>query len=166
MSPRHNAIWRAALSLAAMAVIGACNNEDPLAARQKEIARRGATVMPFDLEKTTHVFVPLEDGGIQRVVVDEVPEDEQLALVRSHLRKEAAAFTSGDFSDPAAIHGESMPGLQELTDGYRDIDVRYQQIPQGAKIRYKTDDPAMVSALARWFEAQLTDHGGHAEHES
>jgi hypothetical protein len=37
--------------------------------RQEEIARRGAKVMPFDLEPTAHVFQKLDDGGLQKVVV-------------------------------------------------------------------------------------------------
>src|SRR6476661_8385628 len=37
-------------------------------ARQAEVARRGADVMPFDLKATTHVFTKTADGGVQRVV--------------------------------------------------------------------------------------------------
>jgi hypothetical protein len=39
--------------------------------RHEEVAARGATVMPFDLEQTMHVFQKLEDGGLQKVVVKE-----------------------------------------------------------------------------------------------
>ena len=38
--------------------------------RQAEVAERGAAVMPFDLERTTHVFKALPDGGVQTVVAD------------------------------------------------------------------------------------------------
>jgi len=31
---------------------------------QEEVAKKGAQVMPFDLEQTTHVFQALEDGGV------------------------------------------------------------------------------------------------------
>jgi hypothetical protein len=131
-------------------------------ARQAEVAARGANVMPFDLERTTHIFESQTDGGLQQVVADAPGDTEQIALIRSHLQEEAARFQRGDFDDPAAIHGDSMPGLAALRAGYAQIDVAYSELPDGAQIRYTTDDPAMISALHAWFAAQLSDHGGHA----
>lgn len=49
--------------------------------RQEEVARRGAKVMPFDLEQTTHVFEKLDDGGLQKVVVKNPANKKQIALV-------------------------------------------------------------------------------------
>ena len=37
--------------------------------RLDEVAQHGMHVMPFDLEKTTHVFSKTPKGGLQRVVV-------------------------------------------------------------------------------------------------
>jgi hypothetical protein len=130
--------------------------------RQAEVAARGAEVMPFDLERTTHIFEPQTDGGLQQVVADDSGDAEQIALIRSHLQEEATKFQRGDFSDPAAIHGDAMPGLAELRRGHAQIDVAYSELPNGAQIRYTTDDPAVISALHAWFAAQLSDHGGHA----
>ncbi len=36
--------------------------------RFNEVAKRGAKVMPFDLEQTTHVFTKTEKGGLQLVI--------------------------------------------------------------------------------------------------
>ena len=36
--------------------------------RQIDVARQGAAVMPFDLDRTTHSFEKLEEGGLQTVV--------------------------------------------------------------------------------------------------
>lgn len=72
-------------------------------------------------------------------------------------------FGQGDFGDPAQIHGDSMPGLAELEDGYERIEVRYRARPDGATLIYETEEPALVEALHDWFEAQLSDHGGHTE---
>ena len=87
---------------------------------------------------------------------------EQIALVRSHLRKEAAAFARGDFSDPASIHGEHMPGLEAMHAGSARINVRYTVVANGARIVYTTNDPTLVSAIHTWFKAQVSDHGAHA----
>lgn len=130
--------------------------------RQEEVARRGAKVMPFDLEQTTHVFQKLDDGGLQKVVVKDPSNKKQIALIQSHLKKESENFRRGDFSDPAKIHGEDMPGLAQLKAGAAKIDIRYTALLDGAQIRYTTKDSTLVAALHQWFDAQLSDHGRHA----
>lgn len=97
------------------------------------------------------------------MVADEPDDDEQIALIREHLTKEARAFARGDFDDPAEIHGHEMPGLHALQRGYREIEVAYSPIDGGGRIRYRTRSRALVDALHEWFEAQLMDHGSHAE---
>jgi hypothetical protein len=131
-------------------------------ARQAEIATLGSQVMPFDLERTTHIFTDQPDGGLQQVIADDPSDATQITLIREHLQKEAAAFARGDFADPASIHGGTMPGLAELRTSAGQIDVAYSELPNGAQIRYTTGDPALVGALHAWFQAQLSDHGGHA----
>lgn len=130
--------------------------------RQEEVAARGAQVMPFDLEQTLHIFEKLADGGLQRVVVKDPSNKEQVSLIRAHLEEEAEKFHWGDFSDPAKIHGEDMPGLAELKAAAGKIDVLYTPLPEGAQIRYTTKEPALVMAIHQWFDAQVSDHGRHA----
>lgn len=135
-------------------------NEDQ--SREAVVAERGATVMPFSLDATTHVFDAEIRGGTQRVVVDDPSDSDQIRLVREHLRTEAAAFRRGDFADPASIHGHEMPGIAALKTGYKRIDVRYRELPDGAEIAYRTDDRSLAGAVASWFDAQLADHGDDA----
>jgi hypothetical protein len=136
----------------------------PAQTRQKEVAAKGAKVMPFNLEQTTHVFQKLDDGGLQKVVVKDPSNKKQIALIQSHLKEESEKFRKGDFSDPAKIHGEEMPGLAQLKAGAAKIDIRYSALPDGAQIRYTAKDPKLVTALHQWFSAQLSDHGSHATH--
>ncbi|MEU3795266.1 aspartate carbamoyltransferase [Streptomyces fructofermentans] len=131
--------------------------------RQQAVAERGRTVMPFDLDQTTHHFTPTATGGTQDVVADRSNNARQVALIRSHLKQEAMAFTRGDFGDPAQIHGAGMPGLKELESGHERIDVSYRERPDGATLTYTTEEPALIDALHDWFTAQLSDHGNHAE---
>ncbi|MFD3838276.1 aspartate carbamoyltransferase [Streptomyces sp. NPDC058642] len=131
--------------------------------RQDTVAERGQSVMPFDLEQTTHRFTPTERGGVQDVIADQPDDAKQIGLIRTHLQREATAFSQGDFRDPVQIHGDSMPGLKGLQEGYERIEVRYRERPEGAALTYTTDEPALVDALHDWFEAQLSDHGDHAE---
>ena len=129
--------------------------------RQAEVADRGAMVMPFDLERTTHVFSKESYGGLQKVVSDD-GDKKQVALIREHLSHEAERFAKGDFHDPSMIHGEHMAGLHQLVMGHDKMTVEYSEIPEGAQIIYRTDDPSMVEAIHQWFDAQVSDHGRHA----
>lgn len=149
-------------------LVGACGDDSDdegtsRQGRQEEVAERGAEVMPFDLEATTHHFEPADDGLVETVVADDPADDEQVSLIQEHLTSEAERFRRGDYRDPAAIHGESMPGLQELEAGADAITIDYQPRDDGAQLTFATDDPALVDALHQWGEAQTTDHGRHAE---
>jgi hypothetical protein len=147
--------------LAVLAVLAACGPTGPTD-RQTEVAERGSRIMPFDLDATTHRFDPDPDGLTQTVVADDPTDADQVALVREHLHHEADMFATGDFDDPAHIHGD-MPGLADLRDGYTAIDVTYADVPAGGRITYRTTDAALVQALHDWGEAQIMDHGEHAE---
>jgi hypothetical protein len=141
-------------------------DDDPasLAERQAEVAERGAEVMPFDLDRTTHVFTERPNGGVQVVTADDPDDAEQVRLVRAHLGDEAEAFAGGDFGDPASIHGDEMPGIAALEAGVDRITVTYADVPAGGQLTYTTSDPELVEALHAWFDAQVSDHGSHAEH--
>lgn len=132
------------------------------AMRTAEIAMRGATVMPFDLDRTTHVFDTTDRGGIQQVLADDPADSTQVRLIQAHVQAEAAQFRAGDFSDPASLHGTEMPGLAALTQGASRIAVAYSELPAGAQITYRTADATLVTALHQWFAAQLADHGADA----
>ncbi|MEO5697906.1 MAG: aspartate carbamoyltransferase [Burkholderiaceae bacterium] len=131
--------------------------------RQAEVAGRGSDVMPFSLAATTHVFTRTAQGGIQRVIAKNAADATQVRLVREHLQDIRTRFLNGDFSAPTQIHGDAMPGLASLKaakPGQFEID--YGDVAGGAELRYRTEDVALVAALHRWFDAQLSDHGSDA----
>ncbi len=131
--------------------------------RIAEVAERGSQVMPFDLKKTQHVFTKTSSGGIQRVLVREAADARQIGLIREHLKTIAKAFGRGDFSDPAKIHGESMPGLAALSSAKRgQLKVKYHDLPDGGEITYASRNKALIAAVHEWFDAQLMDHGPDA----
>lgn len=142
-------------------LVAACGGPGP-DARQAEVAEAGADVMPFDLEASTHVFEKGERGGVQTVVADG-DDAEQVRLIRAHLREEAERFARGDFHDPAAIHGDDMAGLHALVTGHERLSITYRDVERGGEIRYASDDPALVTAIHQWFDAQVRDHGDHAQ---
>jgi hypothetical protein len=62
------------------------------AARQAEVATRGAQVMPFDLEQTRHLFQSLDDGGLQTVTAKDPANREQITLIQAHSRRRRPSF--------------------------------------------------------------------------
>lgn len=140
------------------------------AERQAEVAKLGADVMPFSLKATTHVFTKTAEGGVQRVVAKRASDAPQVKLVREHLRDIQTQFLKGDFSGPTHIHGTEMPGLADLKAAKPgQVAIDYKDVAAGAELTYRTSEPKLVTALHRWFDAQLADHGadamaGHEHH--
>lgn len=131
--------------------------------RLDEVAERGAHVMPFDLEKTIHVFSKTADGGIQQVIAKDKSDTEQIRLIREHLLEISEAFSQGDFASPERIHGESMLGLAVLkTATPEQLKIVYSELPDGAQINYSARLPRFISAIHHWYDAQLSDHARHA----
>jgi hypothetical protein len=132
--------------------------------RQSEVSARGAEVMPFELKATTHVFSKTKDGGVQQVIAKNPQDSKQIHLIRGHLQEIAAQFKKTNFSGPAHIHGALMPGLLELRKAKPgEIGINYKDLPDGGQIRYSTSNTTLVTALHRWFDAQLSDHGADAK---
>ena len=52
-------------------LVSCTQSPDSQTTRQAEVAERGREVMPFDLERTTHIFKPLPTGGLQQVISDD-----------------------------------------------------------------------------------------------
>jgi hypothetical protein len=166
-SPDRPHARRALVLVAAAVLLSSCadNPATPTPAspsRQAEVAERGASVMPFDLDRTTHQFTKTDTGGVQTVVADDPQDAAQVALIRQHLTEEVDRFRRGDFTDPAAIHGDEMPGLAELREHDGRITIDYETTPDGGRITYATTDEALLDTLHHWFDAQVSDHGQHA----
>jgi len=131
--------------------------------RLDEVVARGVKVMPFSLEQTTHIFSKTAQGGIQQVIVKQADNLEQINYIRQHLAKISADFKKCDFSNPAKIHGNAMPGLKQLQQAKPgQIDIVYKELANGAEITYSTAVPELKIAIHQWFDAQLTDHARHA----
>ncbi len=108
------------------------------------------------------MFARTDDGGIESVLAKDPGDLRNIGLIRSHLQTEAVSFRKGDYSDPARIHGMDMPGVTELEAGASRVAVRYEPLPNGARIVYSSKEPALVAALHAWFDRQLSDHGTDA----
>lgn len=118
--------------------------------------------MPFDLDATTHIFKNTAEGGVQQVVADS-DDPQQVRLIREHLQTISTQFAAGNFHDPEMIHGPEMAGLHALMMGADRLVITYKEIDLGGEITYSSIDQKLVDALHAWFDAQVSDHGEHAE---
>ncbi len=115
----HLAVGTVAMLAVMPTPVSGAEEETHLQQRQHEVAHRGATVMPFDLSRTTHVFDDQADGGLQTVTANDPSDTAQIYLIRAHLADLANRFARGNFADQAWLHGMDMPGLAELsTEGF------------------------------------------------
>jgi hypothetical protein len=135
------------------------------ATQQEHVHQMSHTVMPFDVSVTLHIFKMTEQGGIERVITRKADMSNQVALIQQHLRHEAEEFQKGNYSDPAMLHGENMPGLNELQEGASHIKVSYTALQNGAEITFETTNLHLLTAIHRWFGAQLSEHGADAKAE-
>ncbi len=152
-----------ALGVAILLLMGSANVF--AGTRQEQVHQMAPSVMPFAMSKTVHIFKMTESGGVQRILAKDPGASDQIALIQQHLRHEAERFQQGDYSDPAKLHGADMPGLKDLQAGASAIKVSYAVLPLGAEITFKTTDLHLLTALHRWFGAQLSEHGADARSE-
>ncbi|MFT6913760.1 MAG: hypothetical protein ACJAWL_000046 [Motiliproteus sp.] len=132
---------------------------------QEHVHQMAHSVMPFEMSKTVHIFEMTESGGVQKVIAKDAGGTDQIALIQQHLEHEAEKFQRGDYSDPATLHGAKMAGLKDLGIGASGIKVMYRDLPLGAEIRFETSDLHLLTAIHRWFGAQLSEHGTDARAE-
>lgn len=154
-----------ALALLAGAGLIAANSIALAQTPQAHVHDAAHGVMPFDISKTIHVFRMTEQGGVQRVVLRDAAATEQVPFIQQHLEHEAQRFQAGDYSDPGTLHGKDMPGLKDLQTGASRITVTYAALADGAEISFSTDDRHLLTAIHRWFGAQLSEHGADAKAE-
>jgi len=133
--------------------------------RQEHVHQMAHGVMPFDMSQTVHIFKMTESGGVQKVIATDPAATDQIALIQRHLQHEAESFQQGDYSDPAKLHGADIVGLKDLQAGASRIKVSYAALPVGAEMTFETTDLHLLTALHRWFGAQLHEHGADARSE-
>jgi hypothetical protein len=126
---------------------------------------RGQEAMGVDQYTSTHLFDALPEGGrieLQRNVDDPAG----VAQIRQHLQEIARAFQAGDFSTPAFVHMQSVPGTEVMAAKRDAISYEYGELPRGGEVRITTRDPEAVAAIHEFMAFQRQDHrvGGSDEH--
>ena len=118
---------------------------------------RGRRAMGVDQYTSTHHFDALPDGGrieLQRDHDDSVG----VARIREHIREIARAFAAGDFSTPALVHLQQVPGTKVMAAKRAVITYEPRDLPRGAELRIRTTDPDALEAIHEFMSFQRTEH--------
>ena len=119
---------------------------------------RGDQVMGFDHTKTTHHFLLLPDGGAIEVVANSSQDTESRDQIRMHLGHIAKMFVAGNFKAPMLVHDQVPPGVPVMQKLKNDIQYKFEQMEQGARIRISTNSPEALQAVYEFLRFQIEEH--------
>ena len=120
---------------------------------------RGKRFMGFDQEATAHQFVVTTDGGRIEVTANDPADAASISQIRQHLRHIAQLFGEGDFSTPALVHDQKVPGVAAMKAAGKAISYTFEEIDRGARVRIAATTPAAVTAVHEFLRFQIKDHG-------
>lgn len=118
---------------------------------------RGRMAMGVDQYTSTHHFDALDDGGRIELQRD-VDDSAGVARIRAHMREIAHAFKSGDFSTPAMVHLQEVPGAQVMAERRALITYETRDLPRGAELLIQTRDAAARRAIHEFMAFQRGEH--------
>jgi|CXWL01.1.fsa_nt_gi hypothetical protein len=128
-----------------------------MATRAQEVDAHGDHAMGFPHSGSQHHFRLAAGGGA--IEVEAVPADTAVTTaIRGHLRQITDAFASGDFSTPQAVHGFPPPGVDTMARRRADITYRYEDLPNGARVRITSADAEALAAIHAFLRFQIDDH--------
>ena len=113
--------------------------------------------MGVDQYTSTHHFDTLPDGG--RIALErDVPDSAGVSQIRAHIREIARAFRAGDFSTPATVHMQDVPGAKVMAEKRAVITYEARDLPRGAELRIRTSDSAALRAVHEFLTFQRSAH--------
>jgi hypothetical protein len=160
----------AGLTACRQAGVTAADEAVPADAEFAAMQVRGEQAMGVDQYTSTHVFDALADGG--RIELQRKSDDpDGAALIREHLQHIAQAFAAGDFSMPAFVHLQQVPGASVMAARRDAITYSYRELPRGGELRISTQDPQALEAIHEFMSFQRRHHraggrthGDHSDH--
>lgn len=150
-------IWIGVLINAAAAVVAAQQGASP-SQHHADVNARGAHVMGFDQEKTTHHFSLYEDGGAIDVSVKAAVDQVNLDAIRAHLPHIATMFGQGRFDAPMLVHDTKVPGTADMARLKARLIYRYADTPTGGRVNIVAKDAKALAAVHRFLAFQIADH--------
>jgi hypothetical protein len=119
---------------------------------------RGDKAMGFSHDKATHHFILYADGGAIEVKSNDSADTEMRDQIRMHFTHIAKMFADGDFSIPMLIHQENPPGADVMKQMRDHITYKFEETPQGGRIRITSSDAKAVAGIHKFLVFQIKDH--------
>jgi hypothetical protein len=142
-----------------LVVSGSLRAQNPAQDPHARMHQRGAMVMGFDQEKTTHHFYLFEDGGAIDVAVKDGTDTVNRDAIRSHLPHIAMLFGGGNFEAPMRVHdSKDVPGTAQMAALRDKIAFKYVETPAGGRVDITTTDRAALAAVHEFLKFQIADH--------
>lgn len=135
-----------------------CPMHDAKSKHQADVVSHGDEAMGFPHDKATHHFRLAPDGGAIEVTVNDLRDTQNLDAIRTHLRHITSMFADGDFSIPMFIHGQTPPGVKEMTYRRADIAYTFEESPAGGKVRITTANRDALNAVHDFLVFQIREH--------
>jgi hypothetical protein len=133
-----------------------------LAARQDQHGssdQRGAMVMGFDQDRTSHHFSLFVDGGAVDVSVRDPADTKNRDAIRSHLPHIAMMFGRGDFDAPMLIHDSAnVPGTKVMAERKSEIRYQYVETANGGRVNIVTTNRNALGAVHDFLKFQIAEH--------
>jgi hypothetical protein len=120
---------------------------------------RGAMVMGFDQNRTTHHFYLYSDGGAIDVSVKDPDDASNRDAIRSHLPHIATMFGHGEFDAPMLVHDtRNVPGVAVMSTRNEQIVYRYTETSAGGRVDIRTSDVDALAAIHEFLRYQIGEH--------
>jgi hypothetical protein len=119
---------------------------------------RGDKAMGFSHDKATHHFILYADGGAIEVKTNDAADTATRDQIRMHFTHIAKMFADGDFSIPMLIHQENPPGADVMKQMRDHITYKFEELPQGGRIRITSTDAKAVAGVHKFLVFQIKDH--------
>jgi len=147
----------AVLALAGAACAGDSTSDRGGEAEFAELQERGQVAMGVDQYIAVHQFDALPDGG--RIELQHGDDDPvAVATIRDHLLEIRTAFSGGDFTTPAFVHAQEVPGTAVMAARKDRIEYMYRDLPRGGEVRLVTSDAEALEAIRSFMAFQREDH--------
>jgi hypothetical protein len=118
---------------------------------------RGRKAMGVDQYTSSHTFDALPTGGRIELVRD-TNDSVDVARIRAHIREIARAFGNGDFTTPAFVHMQTVPGTKTMREKRALISYEARDVPRGAELLMRTKDAQALAAIHEFLAFQRGEH--------
>lgn len=160
----HRTISRLWLILGAIGLTSCVRADNPTPAKGDDSAftalqERGSSAagMGVDQQTSVHQFDLLPDGA-RIELLRAVDDSAGVVQIRQHLRAISVAFAAGNFTTPAFVHMQQVPGTAVIAAKRNVIAYQMMELPRGGELRITTTDSEALAAIRDFIMFQRQDH--------